>query len=231
MASAFMRRAAGWQVASLSLLLCAQQVGAARRFTELGAGRGLDVNVPVSMLVGRDGLLWIGSREGLFRYDGYQATAFLPDPDRPGSISDLDIRTLYEADDGALWVSTNTGGLNRRDPRTGYFAQFHHDSRNPRSLSDESIYGVAEDADGRVWVGTQHGLNRMDADGRGFERFFHESGNSNSIAHVAALMGRHGRRRYRPVGQRGRQVRAFPSRTAGGRPARARRRFRHSRGG
>jgi len=183
MASASTGRAAGWQVASLALLLFAPQADAARRFTELGAGRGLDVNVAVSMLVDRDGLLWVGSREGLFRYDGYQATAFLPDPDRPGSISDQDVRALYESDDGALWVSTNTGGLNRRDPRTGKFTQFHHDSRNPRSLSDESIYGVAEGADGRVWVGTQNGLNRLDADGRSFVRYFHESGNASSLAH------------------------------------------------
>jgi len=182
MASASTGRAAGWQVASLALLLFAPQADAARRFTELGAGRGLDVNVAVSMLVDRDGLLWVGSREGLFRYDGYQATAFLPDPDRPGSISDQDVRALYESDDGALWVSTNTGGLNRRDPRTGKFTQFHHDSRNPRSLSDESIYGVAEGADGRVWVGTQNGLNRLDADGRSFVRYFHESANANSLA-------------------------------------------------
>jgi signal transduction histidine kinase/ligand-binding sensor domain-containing protein len=80
-------------------------------------------------------------------------------------------------------VSTNTGGLNRRDLRTGEFTQFRHDSTNPRSLSDESIYGVAEDADGQVWVGTQHGLNRLDPDGRSFVRYFHESADANSLAH------------------------------------------------
>src|SRR5512137_3204441 len=180
MESAFSRRAAGRVFAGLSLwLLFMQPADAARRFTEVGVGRGLDANVAVSLLVDRNGLLWVGSREGLFRYDGYQATPFLPDPDHPGSISDLDIRSLYQADDGALWVSTNTGGLNRRDPKTGKFAQFHHDSSNPRSLSDESIYGVAEDADGRVWVGTQNGLNRLDADARSFVRYFHDSANAN----------------------------------------------------
>jgi signal transduction histidine kinase/ligand-binding sensor domain-containing protein len=182
MASAFTRRAAGWQVASLSLLLLAPQADAARRFTELGAGRGLDVNVAVSLLVNRDGLLWVGSREGLFRYDGYQASIFLPDPGRPGLISDIDVRALYEADDGALWISTNTGGLNRRDPRTGAFTQFHHDSADTRSLSDESVYGIAEDAEGRLWVGTQHGLNRLDEVGREFERHFHEPGRADSLA-------------------------------------------------
>jgi signal transduction histidine kinase/streptogramin lyase len=154
----------------------------ARRFTELGAGRGLDAKVAVAMLVDRDGLLWVGSREGLFRYDGYQASVFLPNPDRPGQISDIDVRALYGASDGALWISTNTGGLNRRDPRSGIFTQFHHDSSDDRSLSDESVYGIAEDANGRLWVGTQHGLNRLDADGRRFGRHFHDTDRVDSIA-------------------------------------------------
>ena len=154
----------------------------ARHFTELGVGRGLDARVAVTLLVDRNGLLWVGSREGLFRYDGYQATTFLPDSERPGQISDIDIRALYEAADGALWISTNTGGLSRRDPKSGVFTQFHHDSADAGSLSDESVYGVAEDAEGRLWVGTQRGLNRLDADGRRFERHFHEPGRAESLA-------------------------------------------------
>lgn len=149
----------------------------------LGAGRGLDATVVPSMLIDRSGFLWVGSREGLFRYDGFQARSFLPDPDLPDRISDVDVRSLYEARDGALWVSTNTGGLNRRDPGTGRFVQFHHDSADPASLSDESVYGVGEDADGNLWVGTQNGLNRLDADGRSFTRFFHERARAGGLAH------------------------------------------------
>jgi signal transduction histidine kinase/ligand-binding sensor domain-containing protein len=167
---------------ALALLAIAPDAAAERTFRKLGEGRGLDANVATSMLVDRNGLLWVASREGLFLYDGYVATPFRSDPDRPGSISDVDVRSLYEAQDGALWVSTNTGGLNRRDPVTGEFKQFHHDSANPRSLSSESVYGVAEDAHGNLWVGTQNGLNRLDANGRDFTRFFHERGQSASLA-------------------------------------------------
>ena len=178
-----MRRRQGVALAPLALLVLAHAADASRRFTETGVGRGLDARVIPSMLVDRDGLLWVGSREGLFRYDGYQATAFVPDPGVRGSISDVDIRRLYEAKDGALWVATNTGGLNRRDPLTGTFAQFHHNSADPRSLSNESVYCVAEDADGNVWVGTQNGLNRLDTDGRAFTRFEHASDDPGSLAH------------------------------------------------
>ena len=48
---------------------------------------------------------------------------------------------------------------------------------------------------------------------------------------VAAAVDRHGRGRHRPVGRRGRQVRAFPTRAAGGWPPRARRRLCNPRGG
>ncbi|NJD30410.1 MAG: hypothetical protein FIB04_00780 [Gammaproteobacteria bacterium] len=168
----------------MALLLPAAGIAAdgPRRFAELGVGRGLDARGAVSLLVDRNGLLWVGSREGLFRYDGYQASVFLPDPERPGRISDIDIRALFESGDGALWISTNTGGLNRRDPQSGAFTQFHHDSADARSLSDESVYGIAEDAEGRLWVGTQRGLNRLDPDGRRFEQHFHEPSRADSLA-------------------------------------------------
>ncbi|HET9473647.1 MAG TPA: two-component regulator propeller domain-containing protein, partial [Steroidobacteraceae bacterium] len=119
---------------------------------------------------------------GLYYYDGYLATALSSNPDHLGHISDVDVRSLYEARDGALWISTNSGGLNRRDPVTGEVTQFHHDSANPRSLSAESVYGVAQDASGNLWVGTQNGLNRLDANGREFTRFFHDRANGASLA-------------------------------------------------
>ncbi len=166
----------------LALFLLTGIAHASPRFIEVGNGRGLDATVVPSMLVDRDGLLWVGSREGLYRYDGYLATAFRPLPDDAGSISDVDIRALYEARDGALWVSTNTAGLNRLDRRTGRFTRFRHDSADPASLSDPSVYGVAEDAQGRVWVGSQRGLNRLEPDGRRFTRFLHDPTRSGSLA-------------------------------------------------
>jgi signal transduction histidine kinase/streptogramin lyase len=167
-------------IALLALAL-APRAEAERRFLAVGDGRGLAASVVPSMLVDREGLLWVGSREGLFRYDGYLATAYVPVPGDAGSISDVDIRSLYEGRDGSLWVSTNTAGLNRLDRRTGRFTHYRHDSADARSLSDPSTYGAAEDATGRLWVGSQRGLNRLDADGR-FTRWFNEPGRDGSLA-------------------------------------------------
>ena len=165
------------------LLLSTAAAAVARTFTPVGATNGLDARVVVSMLVDRDGFLWVGSREGLFRYDGYDTLAYLPDTTDPDAISDIDIRHIYEDSSGNIWVGTNTGGLNRLDPDTGKFVHYRHDSSDPGSLADDSVYGIVEGPDGALWVGTQKGLGRLDrATGR-FELFVHDPNDPGSLPH------------------------------------------------
>jgi signal transduction histidine kinase/ligand-binding sensor domain-containing protein len=162
-----------WRVAGLLVATLLQPAAAEQRFVELGAGRGLTASVVNSMLIDRDGLLWVGSREGLFRYDGYEATAVLSDLTDPGGAGGLEVRALHEADDGALWVGTLGGGLIRRDPLTGRFNHYEHDPADPRSLSDPHVLDVAQDGEGNLWITTRNGLNRLDADREGFTRYHH----------------------------------------------------------
>jgi signal transduction histidine kinase/ligand-binding sensor domain-containing protein len=158
--------------------------GAEQQFDELGAGRGLTASVVHAVLIDSDGLLWVGSREGLFRYDGYEATAMLADLADPGGASELEVRALYEADDGALWIGTLGGGLVRRDPLTGRTRQYGHDPADPRSLSDPNVLDIAQDGEGYLWVTTRNGLNRLDADLEGFTRYHH-------VSEPAPALGRH----------------------------------------
>ncbi len=158
-------------------------VAAGLEFRPLGENRGLDVAMPVDLLVDQRGYLWVGGRSGLFRYDGYEATLFQPDPDDPGAITDLDIRALYEDSDGIIWVATNTGGLNRLDPRTGRFSHFRHRPGDPATLSHDSVYGMVEGPEGDLWVGTQIGLNRIDRETGDVTRYMHDPGDESSLAH------------------------------------------------
>ncbi|MEJ2256443.1 MAG: two-component regulator propeller domain-containing protein [Woeseiaceae bacterium] len=151
-------------------------------FRPVGENRGLDASMPVDLLVDRRGYLWIGSREGLFRYDGYQATLFKPDADDPTSITDLDIRALYEDSDGIIWIATNTGGLNRFDPTSGDFVHFRHRSDDPNTISHDSVYGITEGPSGDLWMGTQIGLSRLDRDTGLFTRYLNDPNDPRSLS-------------------------------------------------
>ena len=152
------------------------------QFRPVGENRGLDVAMPVDALVDRRGHLWIGGREGLYRYDGYQAVLFEPSPGDDHAITDLDIRSLYEDTDGIIWVATNTGGLNRLDPVTNRFTHFRHRQDDPATISHDSVYGMTEGPDGDLWVGSQIGLNRIDRAGqRVVRRYTSDPGDPSSL--------------------------------------------------
>lgn len=116
------------------------------------------------------GFLWLGTREGLYRYDGYGRIRFDHEVGDPDSISDNDIRTIYEDRSGRLWIGTNSGGLELLDRATWTFRHFRHQSDDPTSISHDSVYAILEDHLGQIWVGTQKGLNRLDLESGTFER-------------------------------------------------------------
>jgi ligand-binding sensor domain-containing protein/DNA-binding CsgD family transcriptional regulator len=154
----------------------------ARTFTPVGVTNNLEARVAGAMVIDQQGYLWVGSREGLYRYDGYQTLAYLPDIDDPDSISDIDIRHVYEAGNGDIWVGTNTGGLNKYDPSTGKFTKYRHDSSNPSSILDDSVYGISEGPEDGLWVSTQKGLGRLDRESGRFENFVHDQEDPGSIS-------------------------------------------------
>lgn len=172
------------RLAGLLFAVLLQPAAAEPRFVEFGGGHGLTASVVNAMLFDRDGFLWVGAREGLFRHDGYDATAALSDRAGPDGAGGLEVRALHEAGDGALWVGTLGGGVLRRDPLTGRFRQYVHDPADPRSLSDPTVLDVAQDGDGNVWVATRNGLNRLDADFEGFTRY-------HQVPEPAPMLGRH----------------------------------------
>lgn len=162
--------------------LCINTLRAEVTYYPLGQGRGLEAEVVSSLLVDTQGFLWVGSREGVFRYDGYSATHFKPDIHTPNTISDTDIRNLYEDSKGNIWVSTNTAGLNYYNPNTRQFKTYRHTSNDPSTLSNDSVYDIVEMDDGSYWVGTDIGLNQLHFSSGDFDRHYFVKGQPNTIS-------------------------------------------------
>jgi signal transduction histidine kinase/ligand-binding sensor domain-containing protein/CheY-like chemotaxis protein/AraC-like DNA-binding protein len=122
---------------------------------------GLSDNQINAMIQDRQGFLWIGTDDGLNRYDGYHFTIYKNRPADLTSVSDNNIRALLEDHAGNIWIAT-ANGLNRFNPLTETFTHFQHDPGETGGLSHNDAYALYEDKQGILWVGTRNGLNRFD---------------------------------------------------------------------
>src|SRR5690349_18704032 len=79
-------------------------------FKFYGQEEGLQNLVVQAVLQDREGFLWVGTQNGLFRYDGSQFKGFFREHGLPGAR----IESLHEAADGTLWVGTESGLARRK---------------------------------------------------------------------------------------------------------------------
>jgi ligand-binding sensor domain-containing protein/signal transduction histidine kinase len=127
---------------------------------------GLPHNSVTAVLQTWEGYLWVGTLNGLARFDGLRFTTFRS-ADTPGLRSNR-ILCLYEDAYGALWIGTEGGGLACYD--SGQFTALGSEE----GLSSDTVLCLGEDKAGRLWVGTDSGLNLYE--GRRFTTFFKTDG-------------------------------------------------------
>jgi signal transduction histidine kinase/DNA-binding response OmpR family regulator/streptogramin lyase len=132
----------------------------------------------------RDGVLWVGTRNGVSRIDRSRSTSRLiaHRASQPRSLSDDEVRAVLVDRSRALWVGTQAGGLNRSLDEGRTFQHFRHNPADPTSIGSDHINAFLEDQSGDLWIATgQGGLNRFQPADDTFASFRHTPGNSSSI--------------------------------------------------
>ncbi|MGD2092988.1 MAG: two-component regulator propeller domain-containing protein [Candidatus Aminicenantes bacterium] len=118
---------------------------------------GIEENLPQSTVVtiiqDKQGYLWLGTQEGLARFDGVDFKVY--NKRNTEQISNNRIQVLYEDSAGNLWIGTNGGGLVQRANET-FTAYTTGDG-----LSNNIIFSIYQDREKNLWIGTEKGLNRM----------------------------------------------------------------------
>ncbi len=135
---------------------------------------GLSDNIITDLLQDKKGYIWIGTKDGLNRFDGYQFKNFKYRPNVTTSLSNNIINELFEDRNGQLWIGTS-GGVNLFDPITETFQHFQHDPTVANSLSHNQVQAIYEDSEGILWFGTQNGLNKFDTTNKTFQLHQHKA--------------------------------------------------------
>ncbi len=127
------------------------------KFDHYNLAEGLSQSSVFAVLQDRYGFLWIGTQDGLNRYDGYRFTHYRHNPDNPHSLASNFISALYEDRSGTLWVGTQEGGLHVFDRTTEGFTRYRTNPAEPFStkfIGSNFIRGITEDASGTLWLAT-----------------------------------------------------------------------------
>lgn len=159
-------------------------------FDVLRVADGLPSSVVQAIKQDRDGFIWIGTRDGLARYDGIGFRIWRHDPNDPSSLSSNDVSAVLVDSKGRLWCGGEAGGVNLM-LADGGFRRYRRVQGDPASLASDDVFAIAEDPGGGIWVGTYlGGVNRLHEDGR-VERFAHDAENPASLRsnNVVGLLG------------------------------------------
>lgn len=130
------------------------------------------------------GFLWIGSTNGLWRYDGKNFKNYVKNESDKTSITDNNVLYLYEDKQKTLWIGTYGGGLLKYNRNCDCFQRFIHNEENPESLSFNEIQTIFETKDNHFYIGTDGGgLNLMNRKTNTFKSFKFDIDNASSISH------------------------------------------------
>lgn len=109
----------------------------------------------------QQGLLWIGTNDGLCRYDSPERVKIFKanNEEYPSGLLSNTITKILPDGKANLWIGTKLGGLTKYNQVTDTWTSYKHDQNDPSSISNNDILSLMLDSQGRIWIGTENGLN------------------------------------------------------------------------
>src|SRR6478735_4015274 len=175
-----------WALLAAGLLCAGDAVFAAdaRPLTlrHLTTANGLPQATVMTTLRDSRGFVWIGTEDGLMRFDGQQMVRYSRSQEGARSLPGNFIRQVVEDPNHDLWVAVKDAGLARWHRDTDRFETWSHEPQRSDSLSSNAVRALVVDRTGQVWVATTDaGVSILDpATGR-FRHLRHDPESLDSL--------------------------------------------------
>jgi ligand-binding sensor domain-containing protein/serine phosphatase RsbU (regulator of sigma subunit) len=135
---------------------------------------GVDNEMPLTrtqaLAIGKNGLLWVGTSDGLNFFDGNKFTVFRNQPLNSNSLCDNSVQSVCVSVNNNLWVGTSNG-LSYYNARNGVFVNYYYKRNNVNTLSDNNVLIVHEDKKHGLWAQTSKALDYFDPNSHQFIHF------------------------------------------------------------
>jgi signal transduction histidine kinase/CheY-like chemotaxis protein/ligand-binding sensor domain-containing protein len=149
--------------------------------TTLNGINGLSQNTINCLYKDKYGFMWLGTQDGLNKYDGYKVTVYKHNINNSRSLPANHITSVCEDQEGNLWVGTRTAGVSRYDRKSDEFFNYKNSLSNSGSITSNTITILYKDKRSNLWVGTANGLNLFDKASGKFKRFVSVAGDITTL--------------------------------------------------
>lgn len=147
---------------------CFASIKESYNFRNIGVNDGLSQNTVETIFQDKKGYIWIGTNDGLDRYNGYQFKHYKHDKYDKNTISNNYIVDIIEDDEEYIWVAT-IDGLNRINTTTNEINRYYSDPNNG-NLSNTNLWEIIFTSENKLIVTTIDGVNLYDKETDSFER-------------------------------------------------------------
>ncbi|PTX62077.1 two component regulator with propeller domain [Kordia periserrulae] len=120
---------------------------------------GLSNNTIYAILQDQHDFIWIGTKDGLNRYDGYEIKNYRNIIGDSSSLSHNEIWDLAEDHNGNLWIATYGGGINKYNPKSDTFKRYIRTKQDSLTVGKNHVMSIFVDSKNRVWAGDWYSLS------------------------------------------------------------------------
>jgi signal transduction histidine kinase/ligand-binding sensor domain-containing protein/CheY-like chemotaxis protein/HPt (histidine-containing phosphotransfer) domain-containing protein len=143
---------------------------------------GLPQATVMTTLQDSQGFVWLGTEDGLVRFDGHELHRYARSRTEPESLPGNFVWQVIEDPRRDLWIAVKDAGIARWSRGADRFTAYRHDPDDSNSIASDSVRTVLVDTRGQVWIGTSDaGVSVLDPASGRIEHLRHDPNDPESL--------------------------------------------------